>query len=640
MRNEDGSAEAALTLFGASKRVLDGWVVTEVTGMLIGGVSIWLERALDGATLQVIVAARGARALVETTAGSVLYHKHTGLTDREAGDTTRAFAALLERGEVRLGALFPHLLFGPKPDEASRARVLQLVTGGRSRSLLGSGEAPRLPLAQGELYFDPPGLGAFLAPELVVDGAPLTGFSLRSIYLPAVNKRGNQDFRSYVLEFVDPDTAESVRMTVTFEGQGESFGRAGALSLGLLGFTQDHDVIPPRVASLCSWVLALFQLKTAPGMRVKIPADATEMRALSHPSDRQREAPRAVTAAPGEVPQSLNLAIDTECGQRCAFCSVKAYVRPLDEGDAALDRIRVQLRMAREQGIREVRLNGIDPLTFSRVLEVLDAVRASGFEKLSVYSPCRRLADADFRRDFLARMPKDFTVSVPLYGVTAAVHDAVTGTPGSFAEVTAALDGLLAAAAPEHVVLSTVVVRQNLEEFPALIAYAAARGVEVHPHLPYPMRQTTRDPYAASALREGDLVARFVAALEAEPRYDRRRSLRVLGRAAAHPCLLWHAEQKTRLPVFGYGALDARAPLVGTEYRSRAIAHDTQGAQSVENAFAVATVPCPHAERCALASVCPAEHYSVYEALYGLDEFIPVRVAELYAAAPARAPRG
>jgi hypothetical protein len=200
--------------------------------------------------------------------------------------------------------------------------------------------------------------------------------------------------------------------------------------------------------------------------------------------------------------------------------------------------------------------------------------------------------------------------------------------------VTAAIAGLLAAVPPERVVLSTVVVKQNLDEFAALIAYANARGLEVHPHVPYPMRQTTRDPYAASALRERDLVERLVASLDATPPQDRVRSLLILGRAVSHPCLLWQHEKKTRLPVFGARAVDRREPLAGTEYRSQNIAHDSQGAQSVQNAFAVATVPCPHAERCALAPVCPAEHYSVYEALYGLDEFAPVSVAELYAATP------
>lgn len=634
--SEEESSAAPIALFGESRRVLGEWTVASVTGLLAGGVSIWLERPRDGATLQVVVAARGTRALVETPLGSVLYHKHSGLTEREAGTITRDFAGLLERGEFRMGAHFPHLLLGARADAASRARVLQLA-GPQLRALPGRGGSEALPEGRSALYFDPPGLAEFLGPELAVDGPQLAGYSLRSIYLPAVGKRVSQDFRSYVIEFVDPETAESVRLRVSAGVQEESFGRAGELSLAVLGFTQDLDALPPRVASLCSWVLALLQLKSDEGLQVRVPQDASELRSLAHPSERGRsvaEEPAASEPSASGPPSALNLAIDTECGQRCSFCSVKAYVRPLDEGAAALDRIRVQLRMARAQGVREVRLNGIDPLTFSRVLEVLDAVLECGFEKLSVYSPCRRLADGAFRREFLRRMPAEFTISVPLYGVTAAAHEAVTNTPGSFAEVMAALEGLRAELPPGHVVISTVVVRQNLEEFPAVVAFARERGMGVHPHLPYPMRQTTRDPYADSALRERDLVEHFVAkTAEAAPN-ERSGRLNVLGSAVPHPCLLWRAEQKHRLPVFGARTVDGRQLLAGTEYRSRAIVHDSQGAKSQENAFAVATVPCPHVEACALAPVCPGEHYSVYEALYGLGEFAPVRVAEVYAASP------
>jgi hypothetical protein len=111
------------------------------------------------------------------------------------------------------------------------------------------GEAAALPKHRAELYFDPPGIGAFLAPELAVDGAPTTGFSLRSIYLPAVNKRGSQDFRSYVLEFVDPDTAESVRMTLAAGAQGECFGRAGEHRLPTACPTTVHVAAAPAAAA-------------------------------------------------------------------------------------------------------------------------------------------------------------------------------------------------------------------------------------------------------------------------------------------------------------------------------------------------------------------------------------------------------
>ncbi|MDP3213245.1 MAG: hypothetical protein Q8S73_04015 [Deltaproteobacteria bacterium] len=636
-----------LPVAGGPRRAPGEWSVASVSGLLAGGVSIWLERPRDGATLQVVVTARGNKALVETPMGAVMYQKHTGLNDREAAETTRAFAAMIARGEFLLGAHFPHLMLGAKTDEAALARFRALA-GPQLRALPGhtaEGGGDLLPAPRRALYFDPPGIAEFLAPEVVVDGAPLVGFMFRAVYLPAVAKRGALDFRSYILEFVDPATADTVRVRLSAGAQEEGFGRVGELSLAVIGFTQDLDAVSPRVASLGSWLLALLQLKSMEGLAVEVPAEVTALRALAHPADRgvgtQTTAPTATTArgsdatAPATAgpPPSFNLAIDTECGQRCSFCSVKSYVRPLDEGEAALQRIRVQLRMVRDQGVREVRLNGIDPLTYSRVLDVLDIVREYGFPRLSVYSPCRRLADPDFRREFLARMPKDFLISVPIYGVTAAAHEAVTGTPGSFAEVMAAFEGLLAGSAPRHVAISTVVVKQNLAEFPAVVALARARGVAIHPHMPYPMRQTTRDPYGESALREQDIVDHFLAALPSAPASDRRWTLGVLGNTMPHPCLLWRAEQKHRLPVFGARAVEGRPYLAGTEYRSRAIIHDAQAEASQETAFAVSTVPCPHADRCALATVCPAEHYAVYQALHGLDEFAPVSVAEVYAAA-------
>jgi hypothetical protein len=72
--------------------------------------------------------------------------------------------------------------------------------------------------------------------------------------------------------------------------------------------------------------------------------------------------------------------------------------------------------------------------------------------------------------------------------------------------------------------------------------------------------------------------------------------------------------------------------LPGTEYRAAArFVHDSGGAATADDAFAVSTVPCPHAERCALAPMCPAEHYAVYQQRFGLDEYEPVSPRALYA---------
>lgn len=637
---DDTAHGSPLSLFHGSRTVMVDWRLADLNGVLPGGVSVRLERDRDGASIQIIVTARGGQCLVDTPYGGVLYHKHSGLTEREAGEVTRAFADRLSHGDISLSTHFPHLTLGPSPDAAARRRYLQLQQTA-SRTLTSStptASTDLVPRALSSLYFDPPGLAEFLSPELTIDGSLIAGYSLRSIYLPAVGKRDSLDFNSYVLEFVDPDTADSPRLRLTVNGHDPGFGRAGALSLSVLGYTQALDGVPARLASLCSNVLALLLLKSTDDLSITVPSSATELRATAFPTDRGHGAstPSPELASVTSQPSVLNLALDADCGQRCTFCSVKAYVRPSDEGLAQLDRVRIQLRMARAQGMHELRLNGIDPLAFSHVTEVVREAATLGFTRLWVYSPCRRLADADFRRDFLsAASPMHFTISVPVYGVTAAVHDAVTNTPGSFEDVMTALGALCIEAPPQSVIVSTVIVKENLEQFTDIVTLALNRGLDLHPHLPYPMRQTTRDPYSASALRETDLVTHFVSRLVAFPPEEQQRYLSALGAIVPHPCILWRCEQRTRLPVFGARHVDNRQLLAGTEYRRSDIVHDTQGPDAQADAFAVATVQCPHAHRCALATVCPAEHYAVYQSHYGLGEFAAVTVAELYSTVPA-----
>jgi hypothetical protein len=276
------------------------------------------------------------------------------------------------------------------------------------------------------------------------------------------------------------------------------------------------------------------------------------------------------------------------------------------------------------------------------VLDVVAAVRDLGFRRLSVYSPCRRLADEPFRRAFLERAPDELVVSVPLYGITAEVHDAVTGTPGSFAEAMSAFEALRAVAStrPVELRLSTVIVRPNVRALVDLVRFALAHGLPLDAHVPYPMRQTTRDPYAESAVRESEIVDRFVERAGELDERERSRGCAMLGGAVLHPCVLLRAERRASLPLLGArDGLDRRPMLTGTDYRSadkfvHAGGDQSGGADGSSEAFSVATVPCPHAAACALAPACPAEHYAVYQTLFGLDEYQPVTVGELYGTAP------
>lgn len=623
------------------RRVLGDWNISGVYGSFPAGVLIELERAADQASLQIVLTPKGTQALTQTPFGAISYRKYANLTSALAVDTTRKFAELLKSGALPFSVLFPHLAFESTPKADDRETYLALIAP-KLKLLpgeVGEGGLALLPKSVRQLHFDPPGLVEFLSPELAPDGAPVMGFVLKAIYLPATGKREALDFSSYVLDFAHAKTGESVRVRLSARSSNDAFARIGELSLNMEGFAGNQEQLPSSVTSLSSWLLTLIRLKSADGLDLTVPTVPEEVRALSVPAGRGETTRVAEVTSDARVdvrgpPEAFNLAIDSDCDQQCAFCSVKSYVKPVDGGATELDAIRLQLRTVRKQGVEEVRLNGIDPLTFSGVLDVVEEVRALGFRRLSVYSPCRRFADATFRREFLRRAPRELHVTVPLYGVTAATHDAVTGAPGSFAQAMTAIETLIQETSTGSVAISTVIVKQNLHEAFAIARFTAERGLKLHCRLSYPMKATTRDPYADSAVREHVVVDHLLRHLDTltEDR-DRELAADIAGRLALHPCLLWRAEQRVRLPVLGLQLEFPKRMLPGTEYRQSKFVHSAGNEGTQTDAFAVATVPCPHLDRCALAPVCPGEHYAVYRQLFGLDEFAPVTVPELYGSA-------
>lgn len=629
----------------AADRILGGWRITRVTGARGGGALLHLVREADEASLQIVVTPRGEPTLARTRLGGVSYKRFSGLPEQEAARTTVEFARLLARGAIPLSLLFPHLALAPEdtPEERRRFAALMATT---TRALPGHGDSTGtdlLPQPRLHLRFDPPGLAEFLAPELEVEGPAISGFVLQSIYLPPVGRREAADFTAFVLEFHHEETGEVARLRLG-TGEADSQGTAAGphFRLRVLGHEGEPDALPIALASLQSWLIVLLRLKSGPGLEIEIARQPSDLRALCHPSAGGGSGPLVLAGsdgpshAPSATPPALNLAVDAECGQACVFCSVKSYVPPQDHGLVELQQLQIQMRQARDAGAEELRLNGIDPLGFSRVLDLVADAREMGFLRLSVFSPCRRLADDAFRTEFLRRAPGDLRITVPLYGIEAATHDAVVGTPGAFLEVSRAIEALRRELPAGHLFLSTVLVRQNVDEFAALVRFARDRGLDLHARTPYPMRQTTRDPYAESVLPESEIVSRVLAQAEGldDPGLGRT-VLRTLSHALTHPCLLFEAERRHRLPALGLREFGRRPVLAGTEYRSQTeFSHAGGGTEAQDNAFAVATVECPHARTCALAPACSTEHYAVYGELFGLAEFHSVSVGALYALPP------
>src|SRR5690606_2526501 len=106
------------------------------------------------------------------------------------------------------------------------------------------------------------------------------------------------------------------------------FGECAGLKVAVLGFEGDPESLPPNLASLCSWILALLYLRAPGELTIEVPSSAEQLRGTSWPMGRggnSRPADEGDAGASQPVP-ALNLVLDADCRQACSFCSVKSYV--------------------------------------------------------------------------------------------------------------------------------------------------------------------------------------------------------------------------------------------------------------------------------------------------------------------------
>ena len=276
---------------------------------------------------------------------------------------------------------------------------------------------------------------------------------------------------------------------------------------------------------------------------------------------------------------------------------------------------------ALRDGYDVLRLSGLDPLTHPDVTPLIRRAVTLGFRHVHVYSPFTRLADAIQRRALLAALGEvTYTLHVPVYGPDAATHDAVTGVPGSFEAVCAALDGLVADGAGGALTLLTVLTRANLPHLDALSRSLRRWRAPVQVFLPFPTTRGADDAFYAVATTHTELVGPLAAC---DP---------PLGLAELLPCVRYRHEVSTGAPALTSGGFHPRAALLGTlfEHADYRRVGDVGG-----NTFTIPVRRCPHEAECALAALCPRAVYAAYAERFGLDELQPVAPSALEALAPA-----
>ena len=367
--------------------------------------------------------------------------------------------------------------------------------------------------------------------------------------------------------------------------------------------------------ALRAFVAFTLQLRDHEGLEVVFPDVAEDVAPALLPAANPR-------AEPGPKADWLNLAISSECSQSCNFCSIKEMSPAFDGGDALFARLSADLVSSRQRGVEGIRVNGYDPLSYSKILDVLEYARDLGFARAHLFSPCTLLADRAFCAAIVGALPAERTFFVPLYAATAEVHDKVVGRPGAHALVMRALDNLVELAGREAIAILSVATRDNLDDLVALARLSASRRLSFSAHLPYPSAESRADRYFESAPRQTSVVEAFVSAYR-DGGY--RQYFPVNGVA---PCVTFRAMNAAGVPLKRWLDAPERRPMLpGAEYKAASFTHGA--GQRERAAFVSTSIPCPHVASCSLATACPGELLRSYVELYGMDEVKPVSLRAL-----------
>ena len=167
--------------------------------------------------------------------------------------------------------------------------------------------------------------------------------------------------------------------------------------------------------------------------------------------------------------------VEQACTMNCVFCPSTDRTNTHDSPFAAPEQLRDllhQVRRGREVGATTIDFGGNDVLRFDGVLDVFRAAGDAGYTAIYAQSPGMVLANKAFAQTVAATPLTD--VFMPIYGTTAAEHEAVSQVQGTFDQLCRAVDNLLELGGPKpH--LATIALGSRMDRIDALMAFVSER---------------------------------------------------------------------------------------------------------------------------------------------------------------------
>ena len=157
--------------------------------------------------------------------------------------------------------------------------------------------------------------------------------------------------------------------------------------------------------------------------------------------------------------------VNFHCNQACEFCFVSTHLPA--PADAA---VRAAIERAGSEGAALV-LSGGEPTLNPHLVEYVRLAKRVGVRSVELQTNATRLAGRGLA-PALADAGLDQAM-VSLHGSTAALSDAITDAPGTFADTVRGIDELVKT--PIHVRLNFVFCHANREDFPRFIDFVADR---------------------------------------------------------------------------------------------------------------------------------------------------------------------
>jgi radical SAM protein with 4Fe4S-binding SPASM domain len=166
---------------------------------------------------------------------------------------------------------------------------------------------------------------------------------------------------------------------------------------------------------------------------------------------------------------SVFLHLTSRCNLSCRHCYVKGSQIDYDKDLPGTLVLRIIDELA-DQGGRAVTLSGGEPLLHPEIKKILQHAAPKVQIGLSTNGT---LIDREWAR-FLSDI--DVHVQVSIDGSTREIHDSIRGR-GAFEKSLKALEYLQSADLGERITLATTVMKQNLDDLPAIISQAERLGV-------------------------------------------------------------------------------------------------------------------------------------------------------------------